>query len=776
MSINLTDEIEVKTKKGKLGAAKQIFLEGDTTSLQKAHEDNKAHFDTLDNRSSQMEESIKNISATGGASVAEAVTYDNTASGLEAVNVKGAVDELASKSKSHDVEISKKANSTDVTSQMQDEQTRVNDELDKKFDKESVSQETGESKELIMSQKAVSDKFSELYYETSETNIDTFSGFIEQTSDYLLVKEFDVLYLGKNILVADISATSVDGLEILVTLSNGKTITYKNIQASNIIGNFVDTISKVRLYYPPTASKNNNINFTLKSGLLALIKTSNGIISDNKSDILKISTQLESVLAKNSVKVVTSDSRQFILTTNDIPSDNLSFKITECTFVGDFRIYVAFKDGTYTENNIDCCAGTYYLTIEDDKKINSLSFFVESKSVKKEGNISIELQNGLQSYTESIPVNKMIVFNNDVQINVSDKKQILCSIPALPTNSILFLKTKSFTLIDGEYIWLSATNMSGEQKYIPIDIYGKYAMLADGEPLYNCTLYINANAVQYGGTLSFYILNGLEVFNKFLSAKLNILGKYPKTSIVFNFDEPNTIEDKRYAYLKAYGYVPTIGFNMRDNWQSSYDTILKDFIKNGIDICPYIGGHTNDYTQQSTVEIFTKQLEVLKENFERLGIYYPIMGCCSGHRGGEVLDKAMSTSGYTFKYIRCSYYRKMDGADEYVNQKTLPFETNQYPYTLEGKDLVTIKNNIKTMINDKYPLIMLMCHDFSSSSGDGKITKEDFTELVEFIHSLEKEGKVEVMSMRQYYRKHFPIQGENDDYTRLLMASINSRS
>lgn len=66
MSINLTDEIEIKTKKGKLGAVKQIFLEGDTTSLQESHEDNQAHFDTLDNRSSQMEESIKNISVTGG--------------------------------------------------------------------------------------------------------------------------------------------------------------------------------------------------------------------------------------------------------------------------------------------------------------------------------------------------------------------------------------------------------------------------------------------------------------------------------------------------------------------------------------------------------------------------------------------------------------------------------------------------------------------------------------------------------------------------------------
>lgn len=138
MSINLTDEIEVKTKKGKLGSAKQIFLEGDTTSLQKAHEDNQSHFHTLDNRSSQMEESIKNISVTGGASVAEAVTYDNTTSGLEAVNVKGAVDELV------------------------DKINEVNTAIDTKINKTSILQESGEAEDKVMSQKAVSTKLSDL--------------------------------------------------------------------------------------------------------------------------------------------------------------------------------------------------------------------------------------------------------------------------------------------------------------------------------------------------------------------------------------------------------------------------------------------------------------------------------------------------------------------------------------------------------------------------------------------------------------------------------------
>ena len=83
MSINLTDELQAKTKKGKLGAAKQIFLDGDTENLQQIGE--KTH---------QLEDSIKKIAATGGASQATAVTYDNANSQLTAVNIQSAVDEL----------------------------------------------------------------------------------------------------------------------------------------------------------------------------------------------------------------------------------------------------------------------------------------------------------------------------------------------------------------------------------------------------------------------------------------------------------------------------------------------------------------------------------------------------------------------------------------------------------------------------------------------------------------------------------------------------------
>lgn len=72
----------------------------------------------LQTRSTQMENAIKGISASGGASVASAVTYENTESGLDSVTAQGAIDELANK----------------------------------KFDKENIAQEFGDSKDKVVSQ------------------------------------------------------------------------------------------------------------------------------------------------------------------------------------------------------------------------------------------------------------------------------------------------------------------------------------------------------------------------------------------------------------------------------------------------------------------------------------------------------------------------------------------------------------------------------------------------------------------------------------------------
>lgn len=194
-NINVTAPIHAATKKGKLAAAKEVFLEGDTQTVEKEIQDiNSRHNDLsskhkslsstvsehtkqiesnqsqitanksaqdekntsldanmakLNTRDDQITELVKGITASGGASVATAVTYDNTSSQLTSATVQGAVDELQ----------------------------------DSKIDKASIAQETGESENKVMSQKAVSDKFSDLSVEVdSTTNKTVFSGNAEINS------------------------------------------------------------------------------------------------------------------------------------------------------------------------------------------------------------------------------------------------------------------------------------------------------------------------------------------------------------------------------------------------------------------------------------------------------------------------------------------------------------------------------------------------------------------------------------------------------------------
>ena len=136
MSINLTDEIEVKTKKGKLGAAEQIFLKGDTQTVEKEIQDINSRHNSLNTKHESLSRIVQDIAATGGASTANNVTYNNDASGLNAENAQDAIDELQGS----------------------------------KIDKTSILQESGEAEDKVMSQKAISDKLSNLSSTISEIN------------------------------------------------------------------------------------------------------------------------------------------------------------------------------------------------------------------------------------------------------------------------------------------------------------------------------------------------------------------------------------------------------------------------------------------------------------------------------------------------------------------------------------------------------------------------------------------------------------------------------
>ncbi len=97
-----------------------------------------AEISSLHETDRQLANSIKDIAVTGGASTANAVTYDNENSSLDAVNIQAAIDELQSE----------------------------------KFDKSNLSQELGTDKDKTISQYGISNEFNTLRYILEDTNIE----------------------------------------------------------------------------------------------------------------------------------------------------------------------------------------------------------------------------------------------------------------------------------------------------------------------------------------------------------------------------------------------------------------------------------------------------------------------------------------------------------------------------------------------------------------------------------------------------------------------------
>ena len=118
---DLTQMIQDVNKSVKQLKEKDTDLQSQINDKQQQITANDGDISLLQTRSTQMEEAIKGISASGGASQASAVTYENTESGLDSITAQGAIDELANK----------------------------------KFNKENISQEFGDSKDKVVSQFAL---------------------------------------------------------------------------------------------------------------------------------------------------------------------------------------------------------------------------------------------------------------------------------------------------------------------------------------------------------------------------------------------------------------------------------------------------------------------------------------------------------------------------------------------------------------------------------------------------------------------------------------------
>lgn len=233
--------------------------------------------------------------------------------------------------------------------------------------------------------------------------------------------------------------------------------------------------------------------------------------------------------------------------------------------------------------------------------------------------------------------------------------------------------------------------------------------------------------------------------------------------VCFNFDQ--TTLDDRYVILKEHGFTATFG--------DADETSTKTLIKNGFDICPYLGNHTLSNISDEAIQTLTNSIAEKKSRLESWGVYNPVMCLCSGHKWTYALEQALINNNYnTFHYVRCATQYDSNDIVTYTPANASPSDRFQYPIPIEQFTVEQIKSIIDDFIEKKNPLIMLMMHIFTDDGGSN-ISKSQFIEIVEYVKTLSDNGTVKVMNMRQYYEYYYPEQAREDDRTRIFSALTN---
>lgn len=335
----------------------------------------------LQTRSTQMEETIKSIAATGGASQATAVTYDNANSQLSAINIQSAVDELQGS----------------------------------KIDKTSILQESGEAEDKVMSQKVVSDKFSDLKQDSvilsfGNRHEEIASKMKEHGNCFVINDSGDVVFTGVgNMYIMKANISNYDVIKVVANKAGDETqYTYAIYNSYSIFDNTTFLFGSIN----------------------------NGIVDITQLDGAK--TMLVSTTDKN-IKVtafahVESSSLLRINKVQDfaITKDN-SIAIVE--FDGEFKpydqmialFYCKNKGAHVTNLALKTSDGTFYRSANNQIAANSEGYVIidlEYNKVIRKGNFFLVSEGYTMGISDSIEITNLRIFKvnqNPIGATLTDK-------------------------------------------------------------------------------------------------------------------------------------------------------------------------------------------------------------------------------------------------------------------------------------------------------------------------------------------------------------------
>ena len=246
-----------------------------------------------------------------------------------------------------------------------------------------------------------------------------------------------------------------------------------------------------------------------------------------------------------------------------------------------------------------------------------------------------------------------------------------------------------------------------------------------------------------------------------------------KPTILFIFD--NSSYNNKSAILESHNFCGT--FAIGPDSLSTAD--IKTLIKKGNDIGMYGGSGTrpSSYVDPSLKNDWRDYIKKGLEIFNSNGMYLPTFYGCPNHKTSNILNEVLTELG--FKYVSASY--TMVDADTWDDPSTVfnnvyenkNTNTVLSPFTMINKDFDTIKLAIDKAVEGNYALPLFTHEVVDTNPGDLNITTEIFTQVVNYVSELKNAGKVDVLTMREYFNKYNKDEGYKRDYTRIMSAIVD---
>ena len=244
-------------------------------------------------------------------------------------------------------------------------------------------------------------------------------------------------------------------------------------------------------------------------------------------------------------------------------------------------------------------------------------------------------------------------------------------------------------------------------------------------------------------------------------------------TIIFDFDNGNTY-DNRAEILEKYGMAGT--FHLKGPIEKED---LLNFVKNGHDISLYGGDgeQPSTYIQSGDDVIWYNYIKAGVKNLESYGLYIPTSYGCHNNKSSKFIKDACTKLG--FKFVRCGYSvvnseNWDDPSTEWPSiEKNSPYNLLLWMYGLDHT-FEEIKSTIDTAVENKYTL-PLFTHLVNEEGGIS--TPESlFIQIVEYVAQLRDEGKLQVLTARDYYDKYNPDEGTKRRYGRSIAPIANMLS